>query len=80
MPIISFNIPSDKATRISNALPMHGYVFDAESGISDNQQRLTFLKQKTIEYWASLTQDAEKRLAIQAAEAGATKPDLSDIT
>jgi hypothetical protein len=80
MPQITFDIPNDKVTRISNALPRHGYVFNPELGTTDAQQRLAFLKAYTIKFWVDLTHDAEKREAIETAQANTPPPDLTDIT
>ncbi len=78
--IISFDVPNPKLTRIGDALPMVGYVFDPELGTTDTQQKIAFLKVKTIQYWTSMVHDCEKRQALQAAEAGVVLPDLNDIS
>lgn len=67
--IISFDIPTDKATRLGNAMPLVGYVFNPELGTTDVQQKLAFIKRKTIAYWREIVNNYEEDLAKkQAAE------------
>lgn len=77
--ILDFNIPNAKATRLGDAMPKYGYVFDPQLGTTDAQQKIAFVKKKTIEYWREMTNNAEVEVAAKAA-AATVVTDFSDIT
>jgi len=77
--ILSFDIPNAKATRLGDAMPLIGYVFNPELGTTDSQQKIAFLKAKTIAYWFEIVKNYETQVARQAAEAGVVV-DFSDVT
>jgi len=76
--IISFDIPNAKATRLGDAMPLVGYIFNSELGTTDSQQKLTFLKAHTIEYWRGIVKNYETTIATQAATQSVIV-DFSDV-
>lgn len=84
MATITFNIPNAKLTRLGNVLYRYGYVFDANAGTTDNQQKEAFLKQLTISKWRELTAEGEKAIAEEqyanSILGALTDVDFSDIT
>lgn len=73
MPIISFDVPADKAQRIAAALGKR--VNAASGGAPATAQQV---RQDVIEYWKKMVEMQEKKDAAAQAEAGV--PDLGDIT
>jgi hypothetical protein len=67
--IIQFDIPNDYLTRLGNQLHKYGYVFDAQAGTTDAQQKQQFLKKRTISLWKELTVNGENADATNAAKA-----------
>lgn len=64
MPILTFNIPNNKAKRLSDSLASVGYVYDPTSQLTDNQQRQKFVEKLTIDYWKGIVFNYERQIAI----------------
>tara|TARA_R110000868_G_scaffold96848_6_gene266369 strand:+ start:3674 stop:3928 length:255 start_codon:yes stop_codon:yes gene_type:complete len=82
--IITFDIPNPKLARINAALDSLGYVFDASSPLTAQQQKVQFFKGLTRDHWQSIVFNYERQLAIDnpndsAAEQAKRFDGLSDI-
>lgn len=61
---IIIKLPSSINTRVLQSIDIMGYVFDPESTLTDEEQRLQFVTNDTVAYWQSNIFNYERGLAI----------------
>ena len=61
---IIIKLPSSINTRVLQSIDIMGYVFDPESTLTNEEQRLQFVTNDTVAYWQSNIFNYERGLAI----------------